>query len=43
MGGNFHEFRRSVAERESIIRKYCVAYKVWLKYENTIREILFPK
>ncbi len=27
----------------NIICEYCIAFKVWLKYKNTIHEILFAK
>ncbi len=28
---------------ENIIRECCIAYKVWLKYENASEKILFTK
>ncbi len=39
MGENFHKIHGYVAVRENIIREYCIAYKVWLKYKNAIHEI----
>ncbi len=43
MAENFSVFWGSIAVSKNIIHEYCIAYKVWLKYENAMRKCLLTK